>query len=289
MPTNVARIGANLAIGGFVPEIWSKRLNAIFYAQTYLMQICNSDWQGDISSNGSVVKIRQTPEVEITEHTVGAPITYQDMTDDFIELLINRSLKWAIQRESIDKAQQDIDIFVSATDNAARNMKIKMEKIILSAIYGDAGNVMTSVALDKTNVYDWIVDQGVLMDENNLPEQDRWLILPPKAAGLIAKSDLKNNYMTGDTNSVMRKNVTNENIGMIQGIHIYSSNNVSKTGATYNCISGQKSAVTFASQFTDVTKLVLESQFGEAVRGQNLFGFKTVKPSALNYAPVTIA
>jgi len=46
MATYVPRVGGNLPNGNFNPAIWSKKLNNKYYAQTFLMDICNSDWEG---------------------------------------------------------------------------------------------------------------------------------------------------------------------------------------------------------------------------------------------------
>lgn len=43
MPTSVARSGANLPNGNFLPEVWSRKLQAKFYAQTCMNDIFNHD------------------------------------------------------------------------------------------------------------------------------------------------------------------------------------------------------------------------------------------------------
>ncbi len=43
MPTSVARVGGNLPAGNFIPAVWSKKLQAKFYANTVLDQIANHD------------------------------------------------------------------------------------------------------------------------------------------------------------------------------------------------------------------------------------------------------
>jgi hypothetical protein len=143
--------------------------------------------------------------------------------------------------------------------------------------------------MDKTNVLDWIIDAEVKMEENNLPTEGRWLVIPPKAAGYIQKSDLKNAALTGDATSVIRGNLNNGRLGTIGGITIYVSNNLAKSGTTYYCLAGHKSAVTFASQVTKVETLRLQNTFGDAVRGLNVYGYKTILPSGLVYMPAVIA
>jgi hypothetical protein len=286
MANNPARTGNNYPNGAFNPVIWSKLLNSKYYAQCFLMSICNSKWEGEIKTAGGSVMIRNRPTVLITDGVVNADVQYQDVTDESIELLINKILQFAIRRDDVDKVQSDIDALSELTQDASYNMKIETEKLVLGSIYSDAGTSMSSVTIDKTNVLDWIIDQEVIMEEKNLPVTDRWLVIPPKVAGYIQKSDLKNASLTGDSTSVVRKNMTNGRLGEIGGLTLYVSNNLANAGTTYHCVSGHKSAVTFASQLVNVEKLRLQTKFGDAVRGQNLFGFKTVLPDGLIHAPV---
>ena len=46
MATYVARTGNNLSSGNFIPAIWSRKLNAKYYAQTFLPLITNSTYEG---------------------------------------------------------------------------------------------------------------------------------------------------------------------------------------------------------------------------------------------------
>ena len=32
--------------GGFIPQLWSNKLNAKFYANTMMTEIANTDWEG---------------------------------------------------------------------------------------------------------------------------------------------------------------------------------------------------------------------------------------------------
>lgn len=46
MPAYVPRVGNNLVNGAFLPEIWSKKLNVKYYAQTCLSDITNNTYEG---------------------------------------------------------------------------------------------------------------------------------------------------------------------------------------------------------------------------------------------------
>jgi hypothetical protein len=288
MTARVARTGNNLANGVFIPEIWAKKLNVKYYAQTCLTDITNNDYEGEIKGQGATVQIRNRPTVAISDYTVNQDIQYQDIVDEKIELLIDKAKSFSFKIDDIDTAQSDIKILNELTQDAAYQMKIAIDTNVLGSIYADATNALTSLTLDKTNVIDWIIDAEVKMEENNLPTDNRWLVIPPKVAGLIQKSDLKNASITGDSKSIVRSNMNNGRLGEVGGITIYVSNNLAKSGTTYQCIAGHKSAVTYASQIVKVENLRLQTKFGDAVRGLNVYGYKTVLPSGLVHMPAVV-
>jgi len=288
MPTHVPRQGANLATGGFIPEIWSKHLNAVFYAKTWLPRITNSTWEGEIKQYGSTVNIRLVPQTQVNVGVVGRPITYQNINDDYIQLLINKTLDWAITRSDIDKIQEDIDLFEEIMKDGAIRMKIEMEKEMFSAVYADAGTALATIALDETNVVKWLRSGVVQLNKNNAPTTDRWAIVTPEISGLLAGSDLKAAFLTNDTKSVLREAFDGEYIGKVYGLEVFESNNLTEVAGEAQCLIGQKSAITFASQMDRVTRGQLPDYFAEYVRSQNLYGYKVVKPEALVHAPATL-
>jgi hypothetical protein len=59
----------NAATGSFVPEIWSGKLIEKFYAATVLAAIANTDYEGEIKSQGDKVKIRTKPTITIRDYS----------------------------------------------------------------------------------------------------------------------------------------------------------------------------------------------------------------------------
>ena len=66
---------------------------------------------------------------------------------------------------------------------------------------------------------------GTVLDEQNIPETGRWLVISLWFGGLIKKSDLANASISGDGVSLAR----NGRLGMIDRFTLYSSNLLPKT------------------------------------------------------------
>lgn len=229
--------------------------------------------------------IRVRPTINIGDYTVNGDISYQALQDDRIELLIDKAKYYAFKVDDVDKAQSDIQVINEATTDASEQMKITIDSQVLGNVYADATTAMTSQQVTKVNVLDLIVDVGTKLDELNIPETGRWLVLPPWIAGMIKKSDLKDASLSGDGTSIMR----NGRLGMIDRFTLYSSNNLAGSdtvGTPRHVLAGTKHAITFASQYVKTETVRLQNTFGDAIRGLNVYGFKVVKGDALVDVPV---
>jgi hypothetical protein len=279
----------NLPNGNFIPEIWSKKLQAKFYSSTVLGAIANHDWEGEIKGAGSKVIIRAIPTVTIGDYGIGGTIDYQDLSDDKIELLIDKAKYYAFKIDDIDEVQADVPIVNMTTQDAAEQMKIVVDTDVLGNVYTDAANIMATTVITSTNVLAWIINAGTLLDEANVPEEGRWLVIPPWVAGMIKQSDLKDASLAGDGTSILR----NGRLGMIDRFTLYNSNNIALTGVAatgdYHCMAGTRHFISFASQFVKTETLRLQNSFGDAVRGLKVYGYKATKPEAGVYMPCSRA
>jgi len=143
------------------------------------------------------------------------------------------------------------------------------------------GAPTTPVQLTKTNVIDYIVDAGAVLDEANAPESDRFLVIPAWVAAMIKKSDVKDTSLTGDSQTPLR----NGRLGTIDRFTVYVSHNLNRVvdsgNQCFSLIGGHKMGLTFATQMTNMESIRAESTFGSIVRGLQVYGFAVVKPEAL--------
>lgn len=284
MATSVARFGSNLPNGNFLPDIFSKKLQAKYYSTTTLWDIANRNWEGEIKGQGSKVIIRKRPTVVTGAYSVNGTINYQDLADDKIELLVDKARYAAFKVDDIDKAQSDINIINEASTDMAENMKIDIEKEVFGSVYADAGNTITSQQVTASNVLLWFLTAGERLDEDNVPVEGRWVLIPPWVRTLLLQSDLKQAYITGDTTSPLR----NGKLGMIDRFMVYVSNNLSglaTVGSPTYCMAGHKDGIGFAAQITKTEPVRLQNTFGDALRSLNVYGYKVTKDVALCSMP----
>jgi hypothetical protein len=289
--------------GNFIPEIWSGKLIENFYDATVLAAISNTNYEGEIRKYGDTVNIRTTPEITIKTYVKGQTLSVENPDKAKIQLVIDKGEYFACIEDDVDKVQSDVNMMDTWSKDASERMKIKIDQRVLTDILPsisssnkgasagrisgniDLGTSGSAIAITKTNVLEYIVDMGTVLDEANAPESDRFLIIPAKMAGYIKKSDLKDASITGDSVSVLR----NGRLGMIDRFTVYVSHNLSVTSGKFSIISGHKMGFTFASQMTEMESLRAESTFGNVIRGLQVYGYQVVKPEALAQGIVTLA
>ncbi len=289
--------------GNFIPEIWSGKLIENFYDATVLSAISNTDYEGEIRQMGDTVNIRTTPEITIKTYVKGQTLAVENPDKAKMQLVIDKGEYFACVEDDVDQVQSDIALMDQWSKDASERMKIKIDQRVLTdmltdvhasnkgqtagAISGniDLGVAGTPEALTKSNVIDLLINMGTVLDEANSPEQDRFVIIPAKMAGLIKQSDLKDASITGDGSSPLR----NGRLGMIDRFTVYVSHNLKKTsGGEFSVIGGHKMGFTFASQMTNMETIRSETTFGNIIRGLQVYGYKVTKPEALATAIVTL-
>jgi hypothetical protein len=285
--------------GTFIPEIWSSKLIEKFYDATVLAAISNTNYEGEIKGQGDKVKIRTIPSLEINDYKSGQTLVNQRPESSNVELLIDQGKYWSAIVDDVQVVQSDIGLMNMWASDASEQMKIAIDRSVLGGIAPDvaaankgatAGKVSggyslgvtgTPIQLSKTTILEYIVDLGSVLDEQNVPEAGRFLLLPFWAVNLLKKSDLKDASLTGDSTSVMR----NGRIGMIDRFTAYTSNNLPRVtdGANqcYDILAGHKNGLTFASQLVKTETLRAESTFGNIMRGLQVFGYKVIDGSML--------
>ena len=289
--------------GNFIPEIWSGKLIENFYDATVLAAISNTNYEGEIRRMGDTVNICTTPEITIKTYVKGQTLSVENPDKPKIQLVIDKGEYFACVEDDVDKVQSDINMMDTWSKDASERMKIKIDQRVLTDILPDisalnkgatagriSGNIDlgttgSPIAITKTNVLEYIVDMGTVLDEANAPESDRFIIIPAKMAGLIKKSDLKDASLTGDSVSVLR----NGRLGMIDRFTVYMSHNLSNASGKFSLIAGHKMGFTFASQMTEMESIRAESTFGNIIRGLQVYGYKVIKPEALAQGIVTLS
>jgi len=303
--------------GTFIPEIWSGKLIEKFYASTVLAAISNTDYEGEIRNQGDKVHIRTKPTITIRDYLSGGDLTLDRPSSNIVDLTIDKGKYFAEILDDVMEIQSDINLMGIWSDDAAQQMKITVDTDVLLGILsqcdarnrgstagaisgninlGVTGTPLPVVASNPTSsqvtILQAILRLGLVLDELNIPEQGRWVVMPAWAAALIKESELRQAYLTGDQVTPLR----NGRLGMIDRFTLYVSNLLPKGVITgppalasgeWVIYAGHAHGLTFASQMSKVETMRSERTFGTILRGLQVYGYKVIDGIALAQAVVT--
>ncbi|MFK4439970.1 P22 coat protein - protein 5 domain protein [Paenibacillus sp. RC21] len=268
-----------MTVQNFIPTIWSARLNESLKKNLVYGSVVNTDYEGEIKGQGSTVKINSIGAVTIGNYDKAAGIgNPQELDATQKTLVIDQAKYFNFQVDDVDAAQANVNLLDGGIVEASYGLANVVDQY-LAGFYTEVkaentmGNDTAPIVPTKDTAYDLLIDLGVLLDENNAPESERFVVVPAWYYGLL----LKDARFTKDSNIIRTGYV-----GDIDGMTVYKSNNVPNTaGAKYKIIAGHKSAISFAGQVDSVEAFRPEKQFSDAVKGLQVFGAKCIKPEAI--------
>lgn len=304
----------DLKVKGFIPEIWSGKLIEKFYATTVLAAISNTDYEGEIANQGDKVKIRTKPTISIKDYRADGDLEVERPSGDTVELLIDQGKYFNLILDDVMKIQSDIEQMSMWSDDASEQFKITVDTSVLRGVLGTpaalnrgatAGKITGTINLGATStplvtvaaapavgqvdVLDVILRLGQALDEQNIPETGRWVVMPTWVATLIKRSELRQAYLSGDSVSMLRNGRT----GMVDRFTLYTSNLLpfgtpaGLAAGEFVIYAGHAHGLTFASQFTKMETLRSERTFGTLLRGLQVYGYKVLDNTAIAQAIVS--
>jgi hypothetical protein len=282
----------------YVPVIFSGKLLTKFYASSVLAAVSNTEYEGEIKKYGDTVKIRETPDITIRDYSKGQILSNEQPESTSVELYIDKGKYWSFVTDDVDDVQTDIKNYVGNwTTDAAEQMRITVERAVYTDISTDSTAVHTSnqgtaagaisssynlgsatvpVVITRSNIIEKIVELGAVLDEQDIPDSGRFVIIPVWMSSLLKTSDLKQAYLTGDSTSPIRNGL----IGSIDRFNVYVSNLLYIPSYT-DVLFGHTKALTFATQITKTKVQDNPDGFGMLYRGLQVYGYKVILPEAM--------
>lgn len=285
----------------FLPELYSGKLVEKFYKTTCFGEIASTDYEGEIAGYGAQVKIRTIPDVTVSDYVIGAGLGAQYPTSNSVTLAIDQAKSFNVALSTVDMRQSDVDMADLFANDGSIQLRIAADADMLQTIPADVstdnsgstagatsndinlGESTTPLTVSSTTVVNFLVDCGTVLDEQNVPDEGRWIVLPPWCVAMFKKSDLRIASLAGDGVSILR----NGKVGEVDRFTIYQSQNLltqSSPGPATYAMFGHSAGLTFASQIVECEMINNPNDFGYIVRGLMVFGYEVIGPKYVGCA-----
>jgi hypothetical protein len=280
-----------MGLENFVPQIWSTKLFVRLRKALVFAGVVNTDYEGEISQMGDTVHINEIGPITVSDYTKYGALSWQALTSAQKTLIIDQAKSFSFSIDDIDTVQMKPKLMNDAMDEASYAVANTIDQFI-ATLYSQAGVVgtaaqtgtsATSLSVSSGNVIEVLSYANRLLSENNVPEDNRWIVIPPwlhqklllaEVGGISATAVPK----VGE--AVFLRGYVGEALGFA---NILVSNNVSAASAAgqYRVMCGNKSAISYAGQVSKIKAVERESYFDQGVKGLYVYGAKVVRPEAL--------
>jgi hypothetical protein len=131
----------------------------------------------------------------------------------------------------------------------------------------------TAVQVTASTVFSQLNQLHVKMNDLEVPEENRFVVVPPAIAALIKENSFFN--PSGVEAGYQRFSVNGRVGGTLAGFEVYMSPRVVGDSVNgWHILAGHKSAITFAMGFTETGMEDLIGNFGKAYKSLNVYGAK---------------
>jgi len=288
----------------FLPAIYSKKVLNFFRKASVAEAITNTDYAGEISAFGDSVKVIKEPTISVYQYERGADVTETRLTDTEISLVVDTANAFKFVVDDIETSMSHVNFKEVAASSAAYALRDAFDTAVIAAgiaglsasnpnhiLGADTADSLGSGILDGakgigfhhegSDPLDVLAKFARLLDEQNVPEEGRWVVAPPSFYEELSQSGSK--LLSVDFNagqgSIRNGLVTS---GKLRGFSMYKSNNVAApTNADGKILAGHMSAICTAQTITSTEVIRDPDSFGDICRGLHVFGVKVMRPEAL--------
>jgi N4-gp56 family major capsid protein len=291
-----------MAIDNFIPEFWPTRLlrhldRTLVFGQP---DVCNREWEGEISESGDTVHINKVGDPEIKDHERGVDLDApEEPTGSTQALIVDQEKYFNVMIDDVNAAQANVNLLDRFGERAGVKMSQTIDSFVGSKMV--AASTVNHLGTDAVPIvikadgsgdltpYELATEIERLLDEAEAPDNNRWIVLNPT---IVKEVRMDPNFIKAS--EIAAQFVRNGNIGEMSGLEILKTTGVPISAgsggspvANFKILAGAGNyATTFAAQVVEQKAYEPEKRFGDAVKGLNVYGAKVLEPETLAVAHV---
>ena len=275
-------MAANVNADAFIPQIWDTQIQRTIEDNLIARKVCKAVPSIRAKGAGDTVYFNGLADPTIDAYT--GSITYEGLVSSQVALLIDQQNKYAFKVTDVEAAMSNVDLKGSQAERAGYGLRKKVDTYLFglstSPAIVDAGHTATADAsCDATTILSDIAVLSRILDEQNVDDGDKWLILPPWAKEKLKLAGVKFSINEG-TNGTGGMSWTDYN-----GFDVFISNNLYNSGTAAapvtTFLAGSYNSIVYEDVLMKSRAMELESSFDVGVSGLHVFGAKVIRPNEI--------
>lgn len=289
----------------FIPEIWSDEIIAAYEKSLVLANLVNR--MPMTGKKGDTLHIPKPTRGDASSKSAETQVTLIAATESEVQVTIDQHYEYSRLIEDITDVQALASLRQFYTSDAGYALAKRVDTDLFNlaksfgdsdgadfvhsnSFYMDASTDLTAYAVDTVAAADVFSDDGFReavkeLDDNDVPMDQRFLVVPPSVVSTIRGIDRYNS-----SDFVSGQPVVNGQIGTLYGIDIYVSTNCPEVeSASDNSAGGQlkagilghRDAMVFAEQMGVRSQTQYKQEYlGDLFTADTLYGVKVLRPES---------
>jgi uncharacterized membrane protein len=271
---------ANINADNFIPEIWDAAVYRTLEDNLIAKKICRN-YSNKVKQAGDTIHFNGLEEPTVTAYA--GSVSYENLNSGRVSLLVDQQNYYAFDVTDVESTMANVDLKGSQSERAAYQLAKTCDSYIMQMYSQSANTTITDSTCDTATILSDIGLMKQTLAENNVSENDMWLVINPWVQLKLELAGIKFNINEG----------INGKGGMmwskVLGFDTFVTNQVYNSVSTpvSHIMAGSYNAIVFAEALQKSESLRSETAFTTRVRGLHIFGAKVIKPKELVTATLT--
>lgn len=275
-----------------------------FYCTSVVPAISNTKYEGEFKKGGDTVIFVTPGRVSVRPYTKDQVLKYDTFEFGTRSICIDKMHYFGLKIDDVDKFNSPMWPKYEAMfkDAAARRFSEMIECDVLGNLPAEAhcknrgvnagcssgsynlGDTGQPVSITSANVVETLTEMQAVLDEQCIPAEGRWVVIPTALKPVILNSPLGSTYLTGDSVTPL---YNGELPGMIAGFKLYVSNFLPRVfdpgvnAWAYNIPFGYQDSLLFATQMEQNETMRDAMSFDTFYRGLQVWGWDILYPETI--------
>lgn len=286
-----------MSVASFIPELWDAAIKEPYQKSLIFGQptVASNAWMGQISNVGDTVHISAIGAPTIRKYERGTALVTEDVNVSTTTLTIDQGSYFSFNVNDVDKVQAAGDFQGPATNSAGIALRDAADKYLAGVL---TGGVLTANKIGKVDVisddpsrlttgdsaFQVLVQLATKLNLQSVPTAGRYVIVGAATYAALLMDPRFTRVDASGSEDGLRNGI----VGRAIGFDVLVSNNVPTKAGAETIVAGVPDAFAFADQIVETEALRSQTDFGDIVRGLNVYGAAVTRPEGLASAEVTV-
>ena len=257
--------------------------DAVRYSEEFLMNLDRRTVAREITNqnyspitNARAVKVFQANDLSAPDKNADNSVNIQNPGGGETTMTLDEERDLTVGIPSVEEFQSSVDMQSKFQERQTQAGEEDLDDFILGK-HTEAGIDLSTTATTPDGFGDKVRDAKVALSENDVPRSQRFMVLTPHYADLVAED-------AGDRIERNTEIEVDGYIGRYQGFDLFESTGIVEAGSKQHLLFGHRAAITLAVQLNN-TALIGDSEqaqfHGDILKALMVYGGQTFLPSAL--------